>query len=197
MSSRIHRLTAMVGGLAMAFVLVLSMAAPGAALAAGKPVVTLLSPAVGPAAGGNTVTIVGHGFVKVTKVRFGTKAAVSFKVLASTQITAKAPSGSGAVNVRVTTAAGVSSATSKNKYTYYALATVTAVSPAGGPTSGGTSVTITGTGFTGVTAVKFGALSCVVHRQLGHLDHRRRPGWQRHRGREGDDAGRDQRHLGD
>jgi uncharacterized protein YhjY with autotransporter beta-barrel domain len=35
--------------------------------------------------------------------------------------------------------------------------TITGVSPASGPTAGGTSVTITGTGFTGVTALKFGA----------------------------------------
>ena len=35
--------------------------------------------------------------------------------------------------------------------------TITGVSPASGPTTGGTSVTITGTGFTGATAVKFGA----------------------------------------
>ena len=35
--------------------------------------------------------------------------------------------------------------------------TVTGVSPASGPTAGGTSVTVTGTGFTGATAVRFGA----------------------------------------
>jgi hypothetical protein len=37
--------------------------------------------------------------------------------------------------------------------------TVTGVSPTSGPTAGGTSVTITGTGFTGATAVKFGTTS--------------------------------------
>ncbi|MNW94848.1 IPT/TIG domain protein [compost metagenome] len=35
--------------------------------------------------------------------------------------------------------------------------TITGVTPASGPASGGTAVTITGTGFTGVTALKFGA----------------------------------------
>lgn len=35
--------------------------------------------------------------------------------------------------------------------------TVTGISPASGPTTGGTSVTITGIGFTGATAVKFGS----------------------------------------
>ena len=37
--------------------------------------------------------------------------------------------------------------------------TVTSVAPANGPDSGGTSVTITGTGFTGATAVTFGGVS--------------------------------------
>ncbi|WP_297417468.1 chitobiase/beta-hexosaminidase C-terminal domain-containing protein [Clostridium sp.] len=35
--------------------------------------------------------------------------------------------------------------------------TVTGISPSSGPTTGGTTVTITGTGFTGATAVKFGS----------------------------------------
>src|SRR6201999_3693652 len=43
-----------------------------------------------------------------------------------------------------------------DNYRYAALPTVTAVSPNAGPTAGGTSVTITGTAFTGATAVKFG-----------------------------------------
>ena len=34
---------------------------------------------------------------------------------------------------------------------------MSAVSPSGGPAGGGTSVTVTGTGFTGATAVDFGA----------------------------------------
>ncbi len=38
-----------------------------------------------------------------------------------------------------------------------ALPTVTSINPTSGPTSGGTSVTITGTGFTGATGVAFGS----------------------------------------
>jgi hypothetical protein len=43
--------------------------------------------------------------------------------------------------------------------TFETAPTVTAVSPNQGPTTGGTSVTITGTNFIGATAVKFGATS--------------------------------------
>ncbi len=43
------------------------------------------------------------------------------------------------------------------QFTTLALPTVTALSPTSGPTGGGTSVTITGTNFSGTTAVTFGA----------------------------------------
>src|ERR1019366_5489098 len=39
---------------------------------------------------------------------------------------------------------------------------VTGVSPTSGPTAGGTSVTVTGTNFTGATAVKFGTTSATT-----------------------------------
>jgi hypothetical protein len=41
-------------------------------------------------------------------------------------------------------------------FTYASLPTVTGVSPASGPSAGGTAVTITGTNFTNVTSVLFG-----------------------------------------
>ncbi|MCC3329836.1 IPT/TIG domain-containing protein [Nocardia abscessus] len=37
------------------------------------------------------------------------------------------------------------------------MPTITSISPTSGPTSGGTSVTITGTGFTGPATVSFGS----------------------------------------
>ena len=60
----------------------------------------------------------------------------------------------------VTTAGGTSATGAADQYTYIAAPpapTVTGVSPTSGPTAGGTSVTITGTNFTGASAVKFGA----------------------------------------
>ena len=56
--------------------------------------------------------------------------------------------------------------------------TVTGLNPDEGPLAGGTSVTITGSGFTGATGVSFGSTAAdELHGQLGRLDHRRRPRW--------------------
>ena len=63
---------------------------------------------------------------------------------------------------------------------------VTSISPTSGPAAGGTTVTITGSGFTGATAVDFGttpATSFTVNN--AGLDHRRRSSRQRHGGCDG------------
>ena len=159
MSKSVLRLATGVVGLAVAAMLVLGLASPNSAFASSRPVVLHLSPAAGPSIGGTTVTIRGHGFVKVTKVKFGTRVATHVKVRSHTRITARVPAGSGTVHVRVTTRAGVSSTPSASKYTYYARATVASVSPAIGSASGSTSVSISGAHFSGVTAVEFGTIT--------------------------------------
>jgi len=122
------------------------------------PAVTSVSPSSGPLAGGTSVTIAGSGFSGVTAVKFGTKAATSFTVVNASEITAAAPSGTaGPVDVTVTTPGGTSATNVDDEYAYVAAPTVTSVSPSVGGTAGGTIVTITGTNFTGATAVKFGA----------------------------------------
>ncbi|WP_324199149.1 IPT/TIG domain-containing protein [Nocardia amamiensis] len=119
------------------------------------PTLTSVSPNAGPATGGNTVTLTGTNLTGTTAVRFGTKAAVSFAVVSASQITAVIPAGTaGAVTVTVTTAGGTSNSVG---YTYVAAPTLTSVVPNSGPVAGGNTVTLTGTGFTGASAVKFGA----------------------------------------
>ena len=74
-----------------------------------------------------------------------------------TTITATVPANAvGTVDVAVTTPGGTGTAT--GAFTYVPAPTVTSVSPSSGPTAGGTFVTITGTNFTGVTAVTFGGI---------------------------------------
>ena len=59
--------------------------------------------------------------------------------------------------------------------------TVTDVNPNTGPTSGGTRVTITGTNFSGATAVRFGSNGRLFHRRQRNPNHRDLTSWGRYR----------------
>ena len=120
------------------------------------PSVTGLSPMTPRKHGATAVTIGGADFEEATVVKFGAKPAASFKVNSEDSITAVAPSGTGTVDVTVTTPAGTSATTPADRF-YYSKPTVKRLSPRKGPELGGTSVTITGTNFTGATSVKFGS----------------------------------------
>ena len=121
------------------------------------PTVTGLSPTSGPAAGGTLVTITGTSFIGASAVDFGATAALAFSVVNDTTIDAETNPGTGTVDVTVVTHAGVSPTSPADQFTFIGAApTVTGLSPTSGPAAGGTLVTITGTGFTGATAVDFG-----------------------------------------
>jgi len=128
-------------------------------LAFGEPIptVTKVSPSEGTTTGKTSVTITGINFTGATAVKFGSTAAESFTVDSPTSITAVSPPGKGVVEVTVLNAAGMSPGGPDSRFTYLEPPTVTALSPKSGPVAGKTTVTITGTGFTGVTAVTFGA----------------------------------------
>jgi DNA-binding beta-propeller fold protein YncE len=133
------------------------VAPTGIVFSSNGPGVTKVAPAIGPAAGGTSVTITGSRLTGATAVKFGSSEATSFTVNSETSITAVSPPGAGRVDVTVTTAAGTSLTTPADQFTY--APTVTKVEPNRGSPGGGTTVTITGTGFTGATAVRFGATS--------------------------------------
>jgi hypothetical protein len=120
------------------------------------PTVTSASPNSGPTAGGTSVTLTGTGFQAGATVRFGSASAASLVVVSSTQIRAVSPAGAaGAVNLVVQNPDG-QSATQVNGFTYVAPPTISTVSPASGPTAGGTTTTVTGTGFQPGAVVSFG-----------------------------------------
>ena len=155
--------------------------------------VTSLNPAAGLMAGGTPVTITGTGFTGATKVDFGTTAATNLEVVSATEITVVSPPGTGTVDVTVTGPGGTTTTSPADEFTYLPAPAVTGISPAAGPTDGGTRVTITGTGFTDATLVNFGpnaATSVVV--ELGDPDHGHEPCGHGHGGRDGD---RPWRHL--
>jgi hypothetical protein len=85
----------------------------------GAPSISSVSPTKGPVAGGNTVTILGSGFVPGATVKFGSAAAGNVTLVSSGQLTAVAPAGKvGTVDVSVTTPAGTSGATTADHYKY-------------------------------------------------------------------------------
>jgi hypothetical protein len=117
-----------------------------------------LKPSSGPVGGGTSVTITGAYLTGATAVKFGSTNASSFTVNSATSITAVSPAeAAGGVDVTVTTPEGTSKLSSADRFKF--TPTITNVSPNHGPAAGGTSVTLTGTGFalgTTATIVKIG-----------------------------------------
>ncbi|MFD8543259.1 IPT/TIG domain-containing protein [Streptomyces sp. NPDC059649] len=118
------------------------------------PVLSSVAPSSGPPAGGTTVTLRGSGLSGTTVVRFGATVAPSFTVVSDTQVTAVAPAGSGTVQITVTTPGGTSNGVA---YAYASVPVVSSVSPQQGPVFGGNTVILTGSNFSGATAVSFGS----------------------------------------
>ncbi|MGX1976985.1 IPT/TIG domain-containing protein [Streptomyces kronopolitis] len=116
-------------------------------------VLSSVTPSSGPTAGGTTVTLAGTNLASTTTVRFGATPASSFTVVSDTRVTAVAPAGTGTVQVTVTTLGGTSNGLT---YTYAATPTLSTASPNQGPVSGGNTVVLTGSNFTGTTSVTFG-----------------------------------------
>jgi hypothetical protein len=124
-----------------------------------KPTVSSIAPTSGPLAGGTVVTITGTGFVAGSTVKFGATAASLVTFMSSTSLKATSPAGTSVRDVVVTTPGGSSATSAADKFTYLAKPTVTAISPHSGTHLGGTTVTITGTGFVTGATVKFGSSS--------------------------------------
>ncbi|MGC2184325.1 MAG: IPT/TIG domain-containing protein, partial [Terriglobales bacterium] len=126
------------------------------------PTATAITPNSGSLSGGTAVTITGTGFLAGATVKLGGTSATSVAVVSSTSITVITPAhAAGAVSVVVTNT-DAKSGTLTNGFTYTAsnpAPTVTAITPNSGPTTGGTAVTITGTGFLAGATVKLGGTS--------------------------------------
>jgi hypothetical protein len=98
------------------------------------------------------VQILGQGFTGTTGVKFnGTPG--SLNVVSDTYLTATVPAGATAGNVTVTTPGG----TLTSNHIFLVVPVITGFSPPSGPV--GSLVTISGSGLTGVTLVKFGSKS--------------------------------------
>jgi hypothetical protein len=116
------------------------------------PVIASFSPTQGPI--GTPVAITGSGFTGAYRVNFGSLLAESFTVDSDTQITATVPVGAVNGKIKVTTPSGSAASATSFKVT---TTTVGGFSPDNGIP--GTSVSISGSGFTGASDVTFGGVS--------------------------------------
>jgi hypothetical protein len=118
------------------------------------PVITSFSPAE--AVPGATITLNGSRLDRVTVLNFG-NTTLPFTIVSSSRLTFVAPNTTpGSVNITVVSPGGTSAA---RAFTLLAppVPAITTISPTEGTTVGGDTVTITGTNFTGVNGVTFGA----------------------------------------
>jgi hypothetical protein len=119
--------------------------------------VTWLTPESGPTTGSTEVTIHGPHVTAANAVTFGSTAA-SIVLAGRTWVTVKTKAHApGSVPVSVIVSTKTEIATLATAFTFEPLPpTVTKVTASRGPADGGTTVTVTGTNFTTVTAVDFG-----------------------------------------
>ncbi len=121
------------------------------------PRVTALSVPAGPLRGGTVVTLTGTTFGRAQDVTFGGVSGTGLLRVSDTQLQVTSPAhAEGSTDVRVVAPGGTSAAGPASRFDYQAVPTVTAITPSLSRTKGGTTVTVTGTGFDRVSAVTLG-----------------------------------------
>src|SRR5579885_1633524 len=114
------------------------------------PSISIFTPTSGPA--GTSVTVNGTNLTGATSVSFNGTAAVTFQIVSAAQVTATVPQGATSGKISIMTSKGT--AVSAGSFTVTIPAPqISSFSPTSG--TAGTSVTLTGSGFTGATSVKF------------------------------------------
>lgn len=120
-----------------------------------KTVLTSVEPVQIPSSGGTPITLNGAGFFGGVEVVIGGRSSPTVQVVDDSMAIAVAPEGTpGPADVLVASEAG-QSALHQGVF-YYEEPSLGLVSPAAGPSTGGTIVSITGTGFHPGTEVSFG-----------------------------------------
>ncbi len=120
------------------------------------PMITSVTPTIGPSKGGTVVTLVGSGFQNGMTVVFGTTPATNIQIGNGGTARATTPPGSGTVGVTAKNPDGQSS-TLASAFTYLASPTISSVTPNPVNFAGGTTITITGSGFVNGLTVMFGS----------------------------------------
>jgi hypothetical protein len=130
-----------------------------------------ITPSQGKASGGESVTLTGTGFTDTTQILFGGTPidAGNVFLLDSTTLQVKTPPhDTGLVDVSVVQPGDKPiSSTLAAGFLFFNDIVVTKVEPAEGPTTGGTAITIHGTGFAGKTSVLIGGKPAIGVQVIG------------------------------
>jgi hypothetical protein len=122
-----------------------------------NPTLSSVSPNTGLTTGGTTITITGANLVAPSSVVIGGTPATNVILVSSTQITAVTPAHAAAVSDVTINFPSAPAVTLTGAFTFTVPApTISTVSPTSGLTSGGTTLTISGTNFINVTGVTVG-----------------------------------------
>lgn len=120
-----------------------------------------VAPSQGPLSGGGTATVVAYGLTNLedTAITFGGIVAEPISVNAAKHsAVVEVPAGAAVGSVKVVISNSLGSAEVPGGYTYLPEIHVDDVTPALGPISGGTQITVTGSGFAPGAIVRVGAL---------------------------------------
>lgn len=138
-----------------------------------SPTVASITPPQGTSLGGTNVTVIGTDFRAGLNLFIGGRPATNVVVVSLTQITAITPQAvttiGGAANVMVQNADG-GVITLNGGFFFTALEqplALTTLDPVSGPNTGGTSVTLTGTGFNAAVGVYFNGVPAAFVNPLG------------------------------
>ncbi|MBC7428950.1 MAG: IPT/TIG domain-containing protein, partial [Bacteriovorax sp.] len=126
------------------------------------PTVTSVAPISGFAIGGTIVTVSGTNFISGASVTLGGSSCTGATVVNSSTITCTAPAHATGVVSAVVTNPDLVSASQPSAFTFRAAPTVSSVSANAGALGGGTSVTITGSGFYTGASITFGGSACTA-----------------------------------
>lgn len=122
-------------------------------------IVREVQPISGPPAGDTPLTLIGSGFTSTLAVALGSNSCTSVSLVNSTRLTCRTPASAvGTANLMVS-GQGLT-LTLPAAYEYVAAPTLTSVTPLGGPITGNTLLTLTGTGFRSGATVKLGSETC-------------------------------------
>jgi hypothetical protein len=115
---------------------------------------------LGPASGGQSVTITGSNLSSSSSVTFGGSAATITNNTATSITIATPPHAAGAVDILIVTATG--SVTAAGAYTYVLPPVVSGVNPSSAGVAGGEIITINGLNLGNVTSVTFGGNAAAI-----------------------------------